>query len=160
MVFFVGPLVHVMFLGLYSETALRIFLIFCMKVEDKRAHCLSKIAFLKRILISDYRGLSVQNRWFFYFFALFWTLLLNCPKDLPNFLHDHRGQQGPLFEQNCFSGKIRNPGLQGIKCPRWFFLLLWTFHFRFEPLTRADVPIATWQTIQDSGNLSWSVDLI
>ena len=32
-------------------------------------------------------------------------------KDLPNFLHESRGQQGPLFEQDYFSEKILNPGL-------------------------------------------------
>ena len=35
------------FLGLFSKTALRIFLIFCMSVEDNRAHRFSQMVFLK-----------------------------------------------------------------------------------------------------------------
>ena len=34
---------------------------FCMTVEDNRSHWLSKIGFLKKILILDYRGSSVQK---------------------------------------------------------------------------------------------------
>ena len=44
---------------------------FCINVEDNRAHCLSKIVFLKKFLIPDYRGLSVQKDGFFYFFGLY-----------------------------------------------------------------------------------------
>ena len=39
----------------------KIFLIFCMSVEDNRAHCLSLMLFLKKFLILDYRGLNVQK---------------------------------------------------------------------------------------------------
>ena len=76
------------FFGLYFKTALRIFPIFCMSVEDNRAHCLSKIVFLKKFLIRDYRGLSVKIG----VFLLLWPLLQNGPKDLPNFVHECRGQ--------------------------------------------------------------------
>ena len=38
---FVIPSVRNVFFGLFSKTALRIFLIFCMSVEDNRAHPLS-----------------------------------------------------------------------------------------------------------------------
>ena len=76
------------FFALYSKTALSIFSIFCMIVEDDRAHCLSKIVCLKKILILDYRGLSFQKR----FFLLLCTLLLNGSMDLPNFLHECRGK--------------------------------------------------------------------
>ena len=48
-------------------------------------------------------------------------LLLNGSKDLHNFLHECRGKQGPLFEQDCFSEKSLNPGLQGIKYQRMVF---------------------------------------
>ena len=129
-----------MFVGHFSKTAL-IFPIFCMRVEDNRAHCLSKIVFLKKFLIPDYRGLSVQNVLCFFFalyskmplrifplcgmsiedkralclskivflkkflipdyrdsvpkkvfFLLLCTLLQNAFMDLPNFLHECRGQ--------------------------------------------------------------------
>ena len=70
-----------------------------MSVEDNRAHCLSKIVFLKKFLIRDYRGLSVKIG----VFLLLWPLLQNGPKDLPNFLHSCRGQLGPLFEQDFLS---------------------------------------------------------
>ena len=66
--------VFVMSLDLYSKTALRNFPIFCISAEGNRFHCLSKIVFLKKFLISDYMGLSVQKRLAsFYVFAL-------CPK--------------------------------------------------------------------------------
>ena len=94
-----------------------IFPILCMSVDDNRAHCLSKNVFLKKILIPDYRGLIVKKGIFF----LLYSLLLNGSKDLPNFLHECRGQQGPLFEKDCSSEKILNPGLQGIKCPKRCF---------------------------------------
>ena len=75
------------FFALYSKTTLRIFPIFCMSVEDNRVHCLSKIVFLKKFLILDYRGLDDQKS-FFYFVAF----TPNSFKDLPNFLHECRGQ--------------------------------------------------------------------
>ena len=99
------------FFALYSKTALRIFIIFCISVEDCRAHSLNKIVFLKKIIIPDYRGSSVQKG----VFLLFWHLLQNGSKDLPNFLHECRGEYGPFFEQDCFSEKNLNPGLSGIK---------------------------------------------
>ena len=58
------------FFGLNSKTALMFFLILCMSVEDNRVHCLSKIVFLNKFIILDYRELSVQKGCFFYFFAL------------------------------------------------------------------------------------------
>ena len=109
------------FFALCSKTTLKIFPIFSKSAENNRAHYLSKIVFLKKFLILDYRGLSVQKKMFFF---LLCTLLQNGSKDLPNFLHECRGQQGPLFEQDCFSEKILNPGLQGIKCPKKVFILL------------------------------------
>ena len=65
------PSISMMFFGLFSNTALRIFPIFCMSVEDNRSHWLSKIVSLKKFLIPDYRGLSVQKRCFSYFFGLY-----------------------------------------------------------------------------------------
>ena len=44
------------FLGLYSKTTRRIFPIFFMNVEDSRAHCLSKVVFLKKFLMTNCRG--------------------------------------------------------------------------------------------------------
>ena len=55
------PEVFFYYFGLYSKTALRIFPILCISVEDNRAHCLSKIVFQKRFLITDYRGLGVMD---------------------------------------------------------------------------------------------------
>jgi hypothetical protein len=40
------------------KTAPRNFPIFCLILEDSMAHCLSQMAFLKKILITDDRGLS------------------------------------------------------------------------------------------------------
>ena len=57
--------------GLYSKTALIIFPILCMSVEDNRANCVSKIVLLKKFIIKDYRGLGVQKRCFSYFFGLY-----------------------------------------------------------------------------------------
>ena len=76
------------YLAFSPKWLIRIFLIFCSSIEDNRAHRLSQIAFLEKFLILDYRGLSVQKRCFFYFFAF----LKNDSKDLPIFLHDCRGQ--------------------------------------------------------------------
>ena len=59
------------FFALYSKTALMIFPILCMSVEDNRAHCVSKIVLLKKFIIKDYRGLGVQKRCFSYFFGLY-----------------------------------------------------------------------------------------
>ena len=50
--------IRVMIFGLFSKTALRIFPIFFMTVEDNRTNLLSQMVFLKRFLILDYRGLS------------------------------------------------------------------------------------------------------
>ena len=41
------------------------------RVQDKRVHHLSQIVLLKKFLIPNYRGLSIQNISFFYFFGLF-----------------------------------------------------------------------------------------
>ena len=43
---------------LFSIMALRIFLIFCMSVEDNRFLSSSQMVFLKKVLITDYRDLS------------------------------------------------------------------------------------------------------
>ena len=61
------------FFTLNSKSALRIFPICCMSIEDIRVHCLSKIVFIKKLLIPDYRGLSFQKGCFFYFFTLLYT---------------------------------------------------------------------------------------
>ena len=56
--------------------------------ENNMVHCLSQAVFLKKILILDYRGLSVQK-------SCFLTSLSfssNFSKDLPNFLQEGRGQ--------------------------------------------------------------------
>ena len=92
------------FFALYSKTALRNFQIFCMNVEDNRAHYLLKIVLLKKFFIPEYRGLGLQKRWLF---LLLCILLLNSSKDLPNFLHEYRGHQGPLFEQDRVSEKFQ-----------------------------------------------------
>ena len=42
---------------------------------------------------------------------VFRPLLQKSSKDLPNFLHECRGQYCLLFEQDRFSEKILNPGL-------------------------------------------------
>ena len=49
------------FFAIYSKMALRIYPYFCMTLEDNKAHCLSKIVFLKKLLIPDYRGLIFQR---------------------------------------------------------------------------------------------------
>ena len=49
------------FFGLFSTTALRIFLTFSMSVEDSRTHRLSQIVLLKKFSIPNYKGLSVKN---------------------------------------------------------------------------------------------------
>ena len=49
------------FFGL--KTALRVFPIFCISVEDNRAHGFSKIVFLKKFLIPDYRGIKWLRCW-------------------------------------------------------------------------------------------------
>ena len=51
-------------------------------------------------------------------YDVFWPLLQDGSKDRPNFLHECRGQQDPLFEPDGFSEKILNPGFQGIKYPK------------------------------------------
>ena len=59
---------------------------------------------------------------FFCFFS--YTAL----KGLPNFLHESRGQQGPLFEQDGFFKMILNPGLQGSSVQkRWVFFFFGLF---------------------------------
>ena len=67
----VKKFVFLNFFWVYSKMAPRIISIFCMSLEDNRVHCLSKIVFLTKFLIQDYRGLSVQERWAFYFFVLY-----------------------------------------------------------------------------------------
>ena len=57
---------------------------FGMSVEDNRTHCLSKMFFLEKNLITVDRVLSIQKRCvFFYFFGLFfktalWIFLIFC----------------------------------------------------------------------------------
>ena len=41
----------------FSKTALRSFLIFCIFIDDNRAHCLSKIAFMKKVT-SELKGIK------------------------------------------------------------------------------------------------------
>ena len=79
-----------------------------MRVEDNRAHCLSKIVFLEKFLILDYRVIKCPKK---LFFLLLCTLFLNGLKDLPNCLLEVDDKRGPLFEQDCFSEKILNRGL-------------------------------------------------
>ena len=55
-------------MGLFSKTALKIFLIFCFSVEDNMAYYLSQMVFLKKVLIPDYRG---SKKGVFDFFDLF-----------------------------------------------------------------------------------------
>ena len=56
----------------FLQNGFRIFLYFCMDVEDSRAHRLSQMCFLKKILIPDYRGLNVQKS------VVFFTCLAFC----------------------------------------------------------------------------------
>ena len=64
------------FFGLFSKMALRTLLIFCMSVEDNRAHCLSQMVFLKRNLNPGlYMGLSDQGGVFSFTFLSFSQLL-------------------------------------------------------------------------------------
>ena len=58
-----------------------------------------------------------------YFLGLFSKTAL---KDLPNFLHDCRGEWGALFDSDSFSEKILNHKLSGIKCQRIVFWLLFS----------------------------------
>ena len=57
--------IRMMIFGLFFKS---ISPIFCMIVEDNRTHRLSKMVSLKKSLIWDYRGLSVQNRCCFFGF--------------------------------------------------------------------------------------------
>ena len=75
-------------LGAFLQNGSKDLHIFCMSVEDNRAHCLSKFFFQEKFLIRNYRGLSVQKG----VFLLLQPLLQNSSKDLPNFLHECRGQ--------------------------------------------------------------------
>ena len=59
------------FFGIYFKTALRIFSMFCMSLEDNRAHYLSKIVSLKKVLILDFRELNFIKKVPFYIFALY-----------------------------------------------------------------------------------------
>ena len=54
-----------------------------MSVEDNRAHRVSQIAFLKKILILDCRGLSVMSKKGV--FRLLCSFVQNGSKDLPDF---------------------------------------------------------------------------
>ena len=65
--------------------ALRISLIFCISVEDIRAHRLSQMVFPKKILNPTFLSFSQ-----------------NGSKDLPNFLQEGIGPKGPSFEPDIF----------------------------------------------------------
>ena len=97
------PVLH----GVFSLKWLRIFPIFCVIIDDSRTHRYSQMAFLKRFLIWDYRGVSRQKGVYW----LFWPSLQYGSYDLPNFSHDSKGQWCTLLEPNGFSEKILNPGL-------------------------------------------------
>ena len=98
--------------------ALRIFPIFCMSVEDNRAHCLSKIVFLKKFLIPNYRGLSVKKGGVFYFFALYSKTALRIFPIIWMLVKDNRAH---CMSKIVFLKKSLNPGLQGIKSPKKVF---------------------------------------
>jgi len=57
------------FFGLLPRNSSKDLPIFCMSEEDNRAHCLSKIVFLKKFLISEYRGLIFIEELFFTYLA-------------------------------------------------------------------------------------------
>ena len=78
-----------------------------MSVDDNRAHHLSQMVFLKKVLISDHRGLSIQKGCF----LPFCPFLQNGSKDPPNFLHKCIGQLAPSVEIDGFFEKVLNPGL-------------------------------------------------
>ena len=61
------------FFEFYSKTSLRIFPIFCMGVEVTSAHCMSKNRFEKKVLIPDYKRLSVQKRYISFFTSVHFT---------------------------------------------------------------------------------------
>ena len=49
------------FFGLFSKRALRIFLIFCMIVEDNRGHHFNVVSYLGKFLIRGLRGIKCQK---------------------------------------------------------------------------------------------------
>ena len=65
----VRPSFPVMIFGHFSQTALRIYPIFCMSVEYNRVYRWSQMLFLKIFLIPDDRGFSVETRRFLIFLA-------------------------------------------------------------------------------------------
>ena len=50
----------------------------------------------------------------------FWPFLRNGSKDLPNILHECRGQLGPLFEQDGFSEKVPQLLSRGARVKRYW----------------------------------------
>ena len=95
----------------FSSKRPRIFLIFSIRVEANRAHSYSQMVFLKIFLIRDYRGLSV-NFFFFYFFGLFSKTSLRNFIILCVIIDDNRAY---CLSQTAFMKKV-SPGLKGIKC--------------------------------------------
>ena len=83
------------FFGLFFKTALRIFLILCRSIEDNTVHRLSQMVFVTKVLITDYRRLSVQRRFFLPFFLFLKTALeisfIFCKRVEDN--RDHRLNQ-------------------------------------------------------------------
>ena len=59
------------FFSPFSKTAPRILLILCKMVMDNRAHCISQIDFLKKVLIPDYRGFKCPKKTFLNFLSFF-----------------------------------------------------------------------------------------
>ena len=102
--------------------ALRIFPIFCTDVEHNRTHCLSKIIFLKKLIL-DYIGLSVQKGWgFFYFFGLYSKTALWI---FPIFRMSVKNNRAPCLSK-IFSEKFLIPDYRGLSVKKGFFILLWT----------------------------------
>ena len=66
------------------------------------AHCLSQVAFLKKISIPDYGGLSVQKC----AFLLLWPFLQNGSKDLLNFCMIVEENGARRFSQVGFLKKV------------------------------------------------------
>ena len=104
------------------QTALRIFPMFDMSVEDNRAHCLSKSVFQKKFLIQDYRGLSVQKRWFF---LLLWTLLKTALRIFPIFCISVENDRAHCLSKIFFQKRILIQDYRGLSVQKRCFLLLW-----------------------------------
>ena len=89
-----------------------------MSVEDNRARCLSKIVSLMKFLIPDYRGLSVQKRWFSYFFILYSKM---APRIFQIFCMSVEGNRVHWLCKIVFLKKFLIPDYRGLSFQKWCF---------------------------------------